>query len=1173
MPALADDLSWLVEELRARDFPVAVDQCLAAEKVLLALSAEGRAESANKARWLAPVFCTSPQSQEEFYRIYRELTARKERDKPDRLLPGTPGKELSSRDSEKAVRRRKLPSWTAMAAAIVALLVAALVFAYQALRPQLTDRVLTGRTLDTGEKPVVGAKVGLGDQVIVTAASGTFALHYRDIQLPAFIGVFHQGYEPTSVPIDRSTSRTPVVVHLKPRPPQDGKSITQTYEPLQQPTLPPAIEMTAHYLPLLRAAASALPLLIVAAWWFWRYFPRLYLGRFAGRLHARIESIRVAEGADRAVQSGAFRRASQNLQGRRESETHEVDVERSLDATMRNGGWFTPVMARRKLLPEYLALIDRTNLRDQQARFEDEVVRGLQKSGVFIQRYFFHGEPRACWDDTDHRALTLEELSGKHPGHSLLVFGDASSFFNSLAGEPAPWLPQLDAWSERAVLATAGFEYATALTDHGFRVAPATVDALASIGNEAGWSPTVKDSYPILLRQEPLRWLDRLAPVRALVERLMLQLRRYLGEEGFYWLSACAVYPELHWELSLYLGYALVGREIVQASLPNLVRLPWFRYGDMPEWLRQHLIASLAAERERAVRNALESLLANVVEHGAGLELEVGAKASSPRPLCRWKRRLLLNYLRAEPAGSPLRDVVFLSFLSRKQPKQLFVEAPRPWWAVLPWRWRLRGWGLPVRFATAALAGIAIWWGTGKVPVVGPLEPLTQILPRAVPPSFWASKPIEKAASAKGKTGNPFYSRTEPPWGVVLATVGGATIQRAGIESSLTARAGDFLFPGDKVSADRGTLDVLDCQTSEVTRYILSDKKLVRKVQFCEFPSVERWMPPVPSSSRVGPQANLAAAVQSLPAPGKARITQMSAVLANNPEDFATLMSRGATLERYGFYPEAIADYQLLNKAWSSPQLTSVINNLEWEAAANLAPVQRGPGKTYALVVGISKYQRIRIQNRPYGAQDADLFAAYLRSPRGGAVPTEDIWLLNDDQATAAGIRNRLYAIAAATEASDNLIFYISLAASEQSTDFLMAFDSDEQDPEATGISTSDFARILTSVRAGKLFLYMDTPYSRAYDGLRTDKNIDALFATNISKRNFGYDLLSGLMGPADTDKDGNITFGEIASYVKQRLYYQDGVIPVTILGSPDIVVADTSKPGITLPLRKAQGK
>ena len=72
-------------------------------------------------------------------------------------------------------------------------------------------------------------------------------------------------------------------------------------------------------------------------------------------------------------------------------------------------------------------------------------------------------------------------------------------------------------------------------------------------------------------------------------------MRAYLGPESWDWLCACAVYPQVTWELTLCHGYWLFGgdaewREEWAERVLRLVRLPWFRHGTLPDWWRERLL-------------------------------------------------------------------------------------------------------------------------------------------------------------------------------------------------------------------------------------------------------------------------------------------------------------------------------------------------------------------------------------------------------------------------------------------------------------------------------------------------------------------------------------------------------------------------------------------------------
>ena len=66
----------------------------------------------------------------------------------------------------------------------------------------------------------------------------------------------------------------------------------------------------------------------------------------------------------------------------------------------------------------------------------------------------------------------------------------------------------------------------------------------------------------------------------------------------------------------------------------------------------------------------------------------------------------------------------------------------------------------------------------------------------------------------------------------------------------------------------------------------------------------------------------------------------------------------------------------------------------------------------YAVVIGISGYASKGIPKLKYANRDAQVFADYLHSKPGGAVPAEHIRLLKDSNATTAAVptsSNRLH--------------------------------------------------------------------------------------------------------------------------------------------------------------------
>ncbi|QSV72610.1 MAG: twin-arginine translocation signal domain-containing protein [Aphanizomenon flos-aquae KM1D3_PB] len=175
---------------------------------------------------------------------------------------------------------------------------------------------------------------------------------------------------------------------------------------------------------------------------------------------------------------------------------------------------------------------------------------------------------------------------------------------------------------------------------------------------------------PQTLRLQSYRWLERNSLEPEKIATMLVSLREYLGEDSFYWFCACAVFPELQWNITIYLGNVLktaVGKSLLEVdSLTNLARLPWFRSGYIPDWLRVDLIKELTQEQEQEIRTALKNLL-NQVNHTSGNG---------------WKLSIAKMSVKTISQDSPLQDYLFLDFMTK--PSLLDLKVPEKFSQLLP---------------------------------------------------------------------------------------------------------------------------------------------------------------------------------------------------------------------------------------------------------------------------------------------------------------------------------------------------------------------------------------------------------------------------------------------------------------------------------------------------------
>lgn len=709
-----DALLFFIDNLRRDGYNIGVAQQMACQDLLLALAAQGQWPQHSR-RWktlLAPILCGTPQEQAAFYERFDEWW--KQMEPPP--LPGPEPLPTPDKGWQKLARRTRPWRWILATTAFILLGIwAVLIFTPAPPRSQ----TLHGKIIAPDSAAVANATISFINQTAYSDAKGHFSFtHLRQDSL-AHLLVQHENFDTTRHPVQLNrddTSRVLVMLKRKldqQKPPtisqpQDTTSgaSRQSYEERKrqlqvivsrinafadQAAQPPDTFYRRYY-PALRLGTLLLPLLLFTAWWAWQlYRRRLILEKRRTSATPDFQRL-VVKGADGALFRGpAFRRTAQLLRLHREAGSSELNAPATVEATLQRGGLFAPVYQTRQLLPEYLVLIDRAGFHDQQARFVDEALARLRDDGVFIDRYYFDRDPRQCFrDDPFAPPLTIDELAMRHPEHRLMIFTDGAGLMHPLTGKPQGWLELFEAWGDRALLTPEtpshwGYRE-MALAGLDFLILPATQNGLNLLVEtlQTDLPPNVaagpfENDFPEMLAERPLLYLERRVPDGPALERLCNQLQVYLGDGGYLWLSACAIYPQLAWDLTLYLGGRLTDENneklITENRLLKLSRLPWLRHDLMPDWLRLRLIAGLNREQERTVRQALDDLLQSALDPTRdGFVLDI----AKPMQVLKWRdwQRLFRDFLRTEPDHSRLRDYVFLGFMSGRKPSRLTVTVP-----------------------------------------------------------------------------------------------------------------------------------------------------------------------------------------------------------------------------------------------------------------------------------------------------------------------------------------------------------------------------------------------------------------------------------------------------------------------------------------------------------------
>jgi hypothetical protein len=260
---------------------------------------------------------------------------------------------------------------------------------------------------------------------------------------------------------------------------------------------------------------------------------------------------------------------------------------------------YEPVFRR----PEYLVLIDRISIRDHQAAFFEELVADLDRRGLRVAAYNFSGDPRVCRPVKTGRSVYLADLSYRTAEHRLIVFGEGDRLLSD-RGDVAPAGSVLLRWRQRGILTPREPEH---WGRREFHLARHFLLLQATSGSLAASVDYFDPDHNVRLRR-PESGFDHREP--DLERATPTEIRRVLGDDGLYrWLCACALYPQLQWDLTLQLGAKLGPDLLGETNLEKLVRLPWFRRGSIPVSLQQALAESLDAPARLHLRAAILELL------------------------------------------------------------------------------------------------------------------------------------------------------------------------------------------------------------------------------------------------------------------------------------------------------------------------------------------------------------------------------------------------------------------------------------------------------------------------------------------------------------------------------------------------------------------------------------
>jgi len=292
-----------------------------------------------------------------------------------------------------------------------------------------------------------------------------------------------------------------------------------------------------------------------------------------------------------------IQRVLTRLRRRAYDDRKKLDMPATIRATVRRGGMADFQYQPLTRPPEYLLLIDRQSGRSHRAALFDYLFDAFREQDVLVERFFFQGDIRACTNELYPEGIGLRELHHRYPAARLLIISDGYRLLNARTGKVNPWASRLlGNWKEYALLTPrppGAWGRRERLLRNQLPVVPATLQSLTFLLEQ--WSAKDEadfDQWPAYVedvQREPIE----------LEGDLVTTLKKHYDPAMVQWIAGCAIYPELHWDLTLLIGRTLSTPDkslLTLDSVHQLLRLPWFNEGKMPEAARLVLLDWLQRE-------------------------------------------------------------------------------------------------------------------------------------------------------------------------------------------------------------------------------------------------------------------------------------------------------------------------------------------------------------------------------------------------------------------------------------------------------------------------------------------------------------------------------------------------------------------------------------------------
>lgn len=296
---------------------------------------------------------------------------------------------------------------------------------------------------------------------------------------------------------------------------------------------------------------------------------------------------------DKIAYNEKFYLALNQLRQRTDAEQYELDIEQTIKATIENSGMVQFKYAQRTKPSEYLLLIDRHNSSNHRALLFDLFFQTFKENDVIVERFYFDGDIRVLYNEQHPTGLRLKDLQHRYTESRLILLGNGYQLLSPMSGKLAKWTAIFDSWKDKAILSpqpSSSWGRREVQLQSKFIFLPSTLEGLLQVVEQfeedvendlKDWTSLNDKAY------EPITFKGD----------LIKTLHHYYEKDGdntlVKWIAATAIYPTMHWDLTLFLGKELSTPNVPLLSIENIMqinRLPWFVEGKMPKQVRIELL-------------------------------------------------------------------------------------------------------------------------------------------------------------------------------------------------------------------------------------------------------------------------------------------------------------------------------------------------------------------------------------------------------------------------------------------------------------------------------------------------------------------------------------------------------------------------------------------------------